>query len=183
MIRLFIGLDLPEDIKEELYALRGGLPGAEWHTKDKLTLNLRFVGNVEEPVAEEVLKELRYIRFPAFYMAFKEIHYFATKNIPHHIWTGVSEPKIIGELQQKIDLAVKRAGAGDADRFKFVPHVSLARLRGSTIDEVFKYIALNNLFHSKEFLVDSFSLFASRARENGEGKYYTVEENYPLALI
>ena len=45
-------------------------------SRDKLTLNLRFVGNVEEPVAEEVLKELRYIRFPAFYMAFKEIHYF-----------------------------------------------------------------------------------------------------------
>ena len=183
MIRLFVGLDLPENIKEELYALRGGLPGADWHTKDKLTLNLRFVGNVEEPVAEEVLKELRYIRFPAFYMAFKEINYFATKNIPHHVWTGVTEPKIIGELQQKIDWAVKKAGAGEADRFKFVPHVSLARLRGTSIDELFKYIAENNLFHSKEFLVDSFSLFASRARENDEGKYYTVEETYPLALI
>lgn len=183
MIRLFVGLDLPDEIKEELYALRGGLPGADWHSKDKLNLNLRFIGNVEEPVADEVLKELRYIRFPAFYMAFKEINYFATKNIPHHIWTGVSEPRIIAELQQKIDLAVKKAGAGDADRFKFVPHVSLARLRGATFDDVFKYIAENNLFKSKEFLVDSFSLFASHAHENGDGKYYTVEETYPLALI
>lgn len=183
MIRLFVGLDLPDDIKDELYALRGGLEGAIWHTKDKLNLNLRFIGNVEEPVAEEVLKELRYIRFPAFYMSFKEIGYFASKNIPHHIWTGVSEPKIIGELQQKIDLAIKKAGAGDADRFKFVPHVSLAKLQGTTIDEVFRYIALNNLFKSREFLVDSFSLFASHARENGEGKYYTVEEAYPLSLV
>jgi 2'-5' RNA ligase len=91
--------------------------------------------------------------------------------------------RTIGELQQKIDWAVKKAGAGDADRFKFVPHVSLARLRGTSIDELFKYIAENNLFHSREFLVDSFSLFASRARENSEGKYYTVEETYPLALI
>ena len=109
------------------------------------------MGDVEEPVAEDVLKELRYIRFPAFYMAFKEINYFASKNIPHHIWTGVSEPRIIAELQQKIDLAVKKAGAGDADRFKFVPHVSLAKLQGTTIDDVFRYRSMNNLFHSKEF--------------------------------
>lgn len=183
MIRLFVGLDLPEDIKDELYALRGGLEGAFWHTKDKLNLNLRFIGNVEEPVAEEILKELRYIRFPAFHMAFKEINYFASKDIPHHLWTGVANPVVITELQQKIDLCIKKAGGGDADRFKFVPHVSLAKLQGTDLNELFRYIALNNLFHSREFLVDSFSLFASHARENGEGKYYTIEETYPLMLV
>ena len=61
MLRLFVGIDLPEEIKEELYSLRGGLYGAQWHTKERLNLNLRFVGNVSEPVAEDVLKELRYI--------------------------------------------------------------------------------------------------------------------------
>lgn len=183
MIRLFVGLDLPENIKDEIYSLRGGLGGALWHTKEKLNLNLRFIGNVEEPVAEDILKELRYVRFPAFHMAFKEINYFANGDIPHHIWTGVTEPKLIGELQQKIDSAIKKAGGGDADRFKFVPHVSLAKLQGTTTDEVFDYIASNNLFHSSDFLVDSFSLFASHARENGSGKYYTVEEVYPLSLI
>lgn len=183
MIRLFVGLDLPEAIKDQLYSLRGGLEGALWHSKEKLNLNLRFIGNVEEPIAEDILKELRYIRFPAFYMAFKEINYFANGDIPHHIWTGVTEPKIIGELQHKIDSAIRKAGGGEADRFKFVPHVSLAKLQGTSLDEVFRYIALNNLFHSKEFLVDSFALFASHARENGEGKYYSIEETYPLSLV
>ncbi len=183
MIRLFVGLELPEHIKNQLYSLRGGLEGAFWHPKERLTLNLRFIGNVEEPTAEDILKELRYIRFPAFHMAFKEIHYFANSDIPHHIWTSVTEPRIVGELQQKIDNAIKKAGGGTADRFKFVPHVSLAKLQGTTMDEVFRYIAQNNLFHSEEFLVDSFSLYASHARENGEGKYYTAEETYPLCLI
>lgn len=183
MLRLFVGLDLPEETREELYALRGGVFGANWHTKDRLNLNLRFIGNVEEPVAEEVLKELRYIRFPAFHMSFKGINYFANGDIPHHIWTGVDTPKLIGELQEKIDKAIIRAGAGNADKFKFVPHVSLARLHGSSIEDVFTYIAQNNLFRSKPFLVDSFCLFASHAREYGEGKYYTIEETYPLSLI
>lgn len=183
MIRLFVGLDLSESVKNQLYSLRGGLRGAQWHSKERLNLNLRFIGNVEEPLADDILKELRYVRFPAFHMAFKEIHYFANREIPHHIWTGVTEPKIIGELQQKIDLAIRRVGGGEADRFKFVPHVSLAKLQGTTMDEVFHYISLNNLFHSKDFLVDSFCLFASHARENGEGKYYTIEESYPLSLV
>ncbi len=183
MLRLFVGLDLPENIKDELYALRGGLIGAQWHTKERLNLNLRFIGNVEEYVAEEVLKELRYIRFPAFHMSFKGIGYFAHADQPHHIWTGVDTPKLIAELQEKIDRAVIKAGAGNADKFKFVPHVSLAKLQNTSIENVFGYISQHNLFHSQSFLVDSFCLFASHARENGQGKYYTLEETYPLSLV
>lgn len=183
MIRLFAGLDLPEEIKEELCSLRGGLFGAKWHAKERLNLNLRFIGNVTEPVAADILKELRYIRFPAFHVSFKEVGYFAVGNQPHHIWTGVDSPKIISELQEKIDKAVIRAGGGNADKFKFVPHIALAKLQGTSMNEVFDYIQRNNLFHGKTFLADSFCLFQSHARENGEGKYYTVKEMYPLSLI
>lgn len=183
MLRLFVGLEIPENIKREIAVLQGGLDGAFWHTPDKLNLNLRFIGNVEEPVADEIVKELRYIRFPAFYLSLKEINFFSTKDIPHHLWTGVDSTKVIAELQHKIDLAVKKAGAGNSDRFKFVPHVSLARLQGVQQEEMFRYIAEYNLFHSSEFLVDSFSLFSSHARDNGEGKYYTIEETFPLNLV
>lgn len=183
MIRLFVGIDLPPEIKEELYKLRGGLNGANWRTIERMHLTLRFIGNVQEHVAEEILRELRYIRFPAFNMSLKSIGYFDVGDIPHHLWAGVDNEKILQELHDKIDVAIKRAGGGNKADFKFLPHVTLAKLHGSTMDDVFKYIAQNNLFHSPEFLVDSFSLFVSHARENGEGKYYTVEENYPLNLV
>lgn len=183
MIRLFVGLELPDEIKNELLSLRGGLFGASWHTKERLNLTLRFIGSVQEPVMQDIIRELRYIRFPAFHMAFKEIGYFAYGAAPHHVWTGVDTPKLIGELQEKIDKAIVKAGGGSADKFKFVPHVALAKLQGTHMDEVFHYIAEHNLFHSKPFLVDSFCLFASHARENGAGKYYTVEEMFPLSLI
>lgn len=183
MLRLFVGLELPEEVKEELFALRGGLFGASWHTKERFNLTLRFIGSVEEPVMQDIVRELRYIRFPAFHMSLKGIGYFANGPMPHHIWTGVDTPKLIGELQEKIDKAIIKAGGGNADKFKFIPHVSLAKLQGTNMEEVFNYIALNNLFHSKLFLVDSFCLFASHARENGEGKYYTLEEMFPLSLI
>ena len=183
MIRLFVGLSLPETIKEQLTRLQKGLPSALWRPAEKMHLTLRFIGNLDEPSAEEVLKELRYIRFPAFHYSLKGIGYFARGDIPHHIWAGVDEDKAIRELQQKIDSAIKKAGAGQEDKFKFTPHVTLGKLFGTDISDVFKYIQANNLFHSEVFEASSFTLYQSIARENGEGKYYKEIEEYPLMLV
>lgn len=183
MIRLFVGLELPDSVKEAIYSLRGGLEHANWRAPERMHITMRFIGNVEEHVADEILRELRYIRFPAFHLTCKGLGYFDKGNIPHHLWVGVDNAKILEELYQKLDAAITRAGGGNQERFKFLPHVTIAKLQGTTMDEVFNYISANNLFKTEPFLVDSFSLFASHARENGEGKYYTVEESYPLSLV
>ena len=183
MIRLFAGIDLPMDVKKQLQNLQKGLPSALWRPDNKMHLTLRFIGNLEASMAEEVLKELRYIRFPAFHFSLKGIGYFERGGIPHHIWAGDDGDKAIRELQQKIDSAVKKAGAGQADKFKFVPHVTLGKLFGANRTEVFEYITRNNLFHTAEFEATSFILYQSIARENGEGKYYKEIEEFPLMLV
>ena len=71
MIRLFVGIDLPENIKESLYSLRGGLIGAKWREPDRMHITLRFIGNVDEQTADEIIRELRYLRFPAFHLTAK----------------------------------------------------------------------------------------------------------------
>ncbi|MDR2901631.1 MAG: RNA 2',3'-cyclic phosphodiesterase [Lactobacillales bacterium] len=180
MIRLFIGLDLPQDIKEQVYSLRGGLQGALWRPMEKINLNLRFIGNVEEHVACEIEKELSYIRFPAFEISLKEIGYFDTGGIPRHLWVGVDGAEKLKELQEKIVVSMKRLGLENTDKFKFKPHVTIAKLQGTNVPEMFNYIAQNNLFHTRSFTVDSFALFSSHARENGEGKYHRIEREYPL---
>lgn len=183
MIRLFVGLDLPEEIKKQIAKMQRNLPGALWRPTEKMHLTLRFIGNLEEPLAEEVLKELRYIRFPAFHYSLKGVGYFARGDIPHHIWVGVDEDKAIRELQEKVDNAVKKAGAGQADDFKFTPHVTMGKLIGSSMDDVYRFIAQNNLFHTDVFEASSFTLYQSIARENGEGKYYKEIEEYSLMLV
>ena len=183
MIRLFVGIDLPENIKESLYSLRGGLIGAKWREPDRMHITLRFIGNVDEQTADEIIRELRYLRFPAFYLTAKGLGYFDVGNIPHHLWVGLDNEKILQELYDKIDHIVKKAGGGDKTSYKFTPHITLAKLQGTTMNDVFDYITANNLFKTEQFLVDNVSLFVSHARENGEGKYYTVEESYPLSLV
>ncbi len=183
MIRLFVGLDLPQSVKDQLSELQRGLPTALWRPQEKMHLTLRFIGNLEEPTAEDVLKELRYVRFPAFHLSLAGIGYFTRSDIPHHIWAGVAEDKAVRELQSKIDVAVKKAGAGTEDKFKFTPHVTLGKLFGADMNDVFKYIQANNLFHTEPFEITSFTLYQSIARENGEGKYYKEIEEFPLMLV
>ncbi len=183
MIRLFIGLELPENIKKQVMDLDKNLSGAFWRGEEKLHLTLSFVGNVTEPEAEELMRELKFVRFPAFHMSLKEIGFFEVADVPHHLWTGVAEDKALRELREKIAGVVRKLGFENRDRFKFCPHVTLAKLSGTSLPEVMAYIAKNNLFHSDLFLVDSFSLFSSHAKEMGEGKYYRTEEQYPLSLV
>ncbi|MDD3669115.1 MAG: RNA 2',3'-cyclic phosphodiesterase [Alphaproteobacteria bacterium] len=183
MIRLFAGLDIPDAVKEQIQSLPKNLSGALWKSGEKLHLTLRFIGNVEEPVADEIVRTLRDVRFPTFRLGLKELGYFAVGDNPHHLWTGVDDRKAVGELADRIDAAVKKAGGGMNDRFKFMPHVTLAKLQGATLPGVLRYIEQHNLFKSEPWPVESFVLFSSHARAHGDGKNYRIEEQFPLSLV
>ena len=52
MPRLFTGLEIPDGIRESLSMLRGGLPGARWIDAENYHLTLRFIGDVDDVVAQ-----------------------------------------------------------------------------------------------------------------------------------
>lgn len=181
MIRLFAGLELPDDVREQVYSLRGGVPNARWVPEEKLHLNLCFIGNVEEPLLFDLSHEFYNIRSPAFNLALTQVGYFATGLQPHHLWVGVSHYQALDALNSKLERITTKYGI-QPDRFKFHAHVAIAKLNGTPMDEVQRFIAQNNLFRTREFNVYYFTLFSSHARENGEGKYYRIEGRYPLIL-
>ena len=45
---------MPFDISERLSAVAGGLPGARWTRDENFHLTLRFIGDVDEGVADDV---------------------------------------------------------------------------------------------------------------------------------
>lgn len=182
MIRLFVGLELPDEIREQISTLQSGLPDARWVAKDKLHLNLCFIGNVEEHIGDNIHDKLCQMRFPAFTLGFKELGYFETSGTPHHLWLGVDYYQALDDLSAKITNIATECGA-PKDRFKFHAHISLASLHGTNIVDVMRFIAANNLFKTSQFKVYYFTLFSSHARQNGEGKYYRIEARYPLTLI
>lgn len=182
MIRLFVGLELPEDIRNHISSLQSGLPDARWVAKEKLHLNLCFIGNVREDVGEHIHDKLCQMRFHSFNLGFKELGYFENSGIPHHLWLGVDYYQALDELSAKITNIAMECGA-PKDRFKFHAHVNLASLHGTNIVDVMRFISANNLFKTRQFQVYYFTLFSSHAREDGSGKNYRIEARYPLTLI
>ena len=66
MPRLFTGIEIPAGIAHALDMLRGGLPGARWIDRENYHITLRFIGDVDDVVAQEAAYVLGQIRRRAF---------------------------------------------------------------------------------------------------------------------
>ena len=73
---------------------------------------------------------------------------------------------------------MQRIGLAPEGR-KYIPHVTLARLRTSSSRDVADYLAARGLFRTPDFSVARFVLFSSRASTGGGP--YVVEQGYPLS--
>ena len=125
MIRLFIALPIPADIRLELSRLACGLPGARWVAPENYHLTLRFVGNVDSDIAEDVDNALLRIDAEGLTVDLDGIGWFGTKKKPTTIVARASKTPELLHLQRKVESAMIRIGLGPDDR-KFMPHVTLA---------------------------------------------------------
>ena len=176
MPRLFTALELPQDITLSLSLLRGGLPSARWIDPENYHLTLRFFGDVEPRLADEIVAALDRIERRGFQIALKGLAAFGSKK-PHSVYAGVEASPELAALQADIDRAAKRLGL-PSDQRKFVPHVTIARLRQPKADEVARYLALRGGFGTRPFGVDRFALFSSR--DSVGGGPYLMEEAFAL---
>ena len=64
MPRLFTAIEIPSDAALSLSLLRGGLPGARWIDTENYHITLRFFGDVEGHVADEIANAFDRIRRP-----------------------------------------------------------------------------------------------------------------------
>ena len=76
-----------------------------------------------------------------------------------------------------MDNAIRRVGQPQ-DAHKFVPHVTLARLRHPDLDRLRAWLVQHALFTSDEFAVNAFCLYSSKL--TSDGSIYRVEQEYPL---
>jgi len=176
MPRLFTALEIPRDAALSLSLLRGGLPGARWIDVENYHITLRFIGDVEGHVADEVANALDRVRRPEFMLNLSGVNAFGSKK-PHSIYAGVSPSPELNALQAEIERICQRLHI-PADPRKFTPHVTLARLRNARIDDVVRYLSSRGNFATPPFKVGRFVLMSSR--DSVGGGPYIVEEAWPL---
>jgi 2'-5' RNA ligase len=156
--------------------LRGGLPGARWIDVENYHITLRFIGDVDGRTADEIVERLDRIDRPEFQLRLEGIGSFGSKK-PHSIWAGVSPSPEMYALQGEIERICQRIGLPPDPR-KFTPHVTLARLKYSRVDDVVHYLAGRGNFQTSTFTVPRFVLLSSR--ESVGGGPYLTEEVFPL---
>ncbi|OLP60231.1 2'-5' RNA ligase [Xaviernesmea oryzae] len=176
MPRLFTALEIPRNAAMSLSLLRGGLPGARWIDVENYHITLRFIGDVDGRTADEVVERLDRIERPEFQLQLTGTGAFGSKK-PHSVWAGVSTPPELFQLQAEIERICQRIGLAPDPR-KFTPHVTLARLRASRVEDVVHYLAGRGGFMTNPFIVSRFVLLSSRDSVGG-GPYLT-EEVFPL---
>ena len=177
MIRLFVALEIPEAIRTRLTLLEGGVPGARWASEDQMHLTLRFIGEVDGNVANDIDDALAGIRAPGFTLELAGVGEFGGKN-PRALWAGVRSNDALLHLQKKIETALQRIGLPPEER-KFSAHVTLARMRSAPREKVMQFLTHHALFASGPFPVNRFVLFSSQLGSGGS--VYHAERVYPLS--
>lgn len=176
MPRLFTGLIIPEDIRDELAETEQPLPGASWIESDNLHLTLRFAGDLDNRAAQEFADSLARIEIDVFSLRVEGVGVFGGQE-PRTLWAGVCASDPLDALARAHERAARSAGlAPDARPFK--AHVTLARLRHPHIAGLTSILERFALYRSRTFVIDSFALFSSRPKTGGGP--YVVEETFPL---
>ena len=177
MPRLFTALELPPSIGVSLSLLRGGLPGARWIDPANYHVTLRFIGDIDDRTADEVADALARVARPGFSACLEGLGAFGSRR-PHAVFAAVKSSPALLDLQAEQERIIQRMGL-QPERRKFTPHVTLARLKGSSEVDVASFLALRGQFRTAPFPVGRFVLLSSRASRGGGP--YLVEEAYPLA--
>src|SRR5689334_412375 len=174
MPRLFTGLEIPKALGESLSLLRGGLPGARWIDPENYHVTLRFIGDVDDDIAQEIAWLLGKVKRKDFELRLDGLQSFGGRK-PRAIVASVAPSQSVMELQAEHERLMRRIGL-DPEGRKYTPHVTLARLRDTSSSEVAEYLTARAGFRSAPFLVSRFVLFSARASVGGGP--YVVEAAY-----
>jgi 2'-5' RNA ligase len=135
VIRAFIAVDLPPDLKarlaeicDQLCAEMGDVP-VRWVPAEKMHLTLKFLGDVSlnnVNVLQDILRGEAVDRQP-FAISLGGLGAFPKVRQPRVIWIGVEAPPELESLQRGIDKQTARVGY-PPDRRPFSPHITVGRV-------------------------------------------------------
>jgi RNA 2',3'-cyclic 3'-phosphodiesterase len=176
MHRLFVALRPPEHIRDLLIDAMDDSPEFRWQDEEQLHLTLRFIGEVERPLAEDLAAALGGIRSPSFDIRIKGVGRFDQRN-SGALWAGLEPKEPLAALAAKVERVCLAVGLAP-ERRAFHPHITLARWKHHRSREAEDFVGRNRALASEPFPVDGFILFESRLSRHGA--HYEEVASYPL---
>ncbi|GLQ07963.1 RNA 2',3'-cyclic phosphodiesterase [Sneathiella chinensis] len=177
-MRLFVALGLSDTVKQQVAALKRGVPEARWIPEDNDHVTLAFIGEVDSPRMMDIGLALGRIHHPAFELSIEGVGVFGSTRHPRVLWAGVKKNDSLSRLNRKIIKAVEEAGIKLEER-SYRPHITLARVHNSPYERVRRFLTDQALFRIPPFQVDHFSLYSSHLAHTGA--IYHEEMTFDLA--
>ena len=177
MHRLFVAVRPPEPVRDLLIDAMDDSPDFRWQEDARLHLTLRFAGEVDRPVADDLAGALGRIRAERFAVRIAGVGRFEQRS-SGALWAGVEPKAALAALAGKVERACIAAGL-EPERRGFHPHVTLARWKGRRTREVQGFLERHRGLASAPFEVGAFSLFESHLSRHGA--HYEEVAEYPLA--
>lgn len=176
MHRLFVALRPPAFIRDLLIDSMDENPDLRWQNDDQLHLTLRFIGEIETPLANDLADALGRIRFDRFRLRISGAGRFE-QHLSGALWAGVEPRDEVAALASKVERICQQVGLAP-ERRAFHPHITLARWKGRRGREIQGFLEREQGLSSGMFDVDEFILFESRLSRHGA--HYEAVANFPL---
>jgi len=177
MHRLFVAIRPPEDVRDSLIDAMDNSPELRWVGDDQLHLTLRFIGEVEGPLADDIALALGRVRVGRFELGVAGVGIFEQRN-GGALWAAVRPKEPVAALAAKVERACVGAGL-EPERRAFHPHITLARWNRRSAGAAQAFLERNRALATPSFAVDRFILFESRLSRHGA--HYEEIAAYPLA--
>jgi 2'-5' RNA ligase len=130
-MRLFVAMDIPEDVRAAISALVAKLRpthrNARWVRIEGLHVTLKFIGETSSEKSAKIKTALAAIPSRApIPMIFRGLGFFPNDRRPRVLWAGIASGPELAALAAAVDAALASLGTPREDR-AFSPHLTLAR--------------------------------------------------------
>ena len=177
MHRLFVAIRPPQQVRDLLLDAMDDSADFRWQDEEQLHLTLRFVGEVERPLANDLADALRQIRSSPLELRIAGVGRFEQRS-SGALWAGVEPKPPLAALAAKVERVCQAVGL-EPERRAYHPHITLARWKGRRTREVQQFLERRSGLSSEPFRVDCFMLFESRLSRHGA--HYEAVETYRLS--
>ncbi|HTL57470.1 MAG TPA: RNA 2',3'-cyclic phosphodiesterase [Candidatus Limnocylindrales bacterium] len=136
-LRLFVAIAVPESVKAEITnaqkCLSQALPriSARWTRPDQFHLTLRFLGNVQAALAEQLIDSLRTTceSISPLELRASGLGFFPSAKAPRVVWVGVQDNRNqLQELHSAVEQVTARFTKEKTEE-RFNGHITLGRLK------------------------------------------------------
>ncbi|MBI5083410.1 MAG: RNA 2',3'-cyclic phosphodiesterase [Acidobacteria bacterium] len=181
-MRLFIGLDVPYEMRRNLELLLQLLkPKADiqWSSLANLHLTTKFIGEWPEERLDELKEALAAVPRPGqMQIAIRGLGWFPDARHPRVFWAGIQAPDTLAELARATEARCEGLGIAAEGR-DYNPHLTLARVRRPT-DLTMLQKAISELPSTDFGVFTSTAFHLYQSKLSPGGSVYTKLANYSL---